>query len=75
VTEVALDVRAIGESYSTRTTMAKGKRKKITDEEVRGWFSPEFWESDERANRLLTERLGTTTARSKRSGAQAPTRS
>jgi hypothetical protein len=46
-----------GESYSTRTTMAKGKRKKITDEEVRGWFSPEFWESDERANRLLTERL------------------
>ena len=37
--------------------MAKRKRKKITDEEVRGWFSPEFWESHERAERLLTERL------------------
>ena len=37
--------------------MAKRKRKKITDEEVRGWFSPEFWESHERAGRLLAERL------------------
>jgi hypothetical protein len=37
--------------------MAKRKRKKITDEEIRGWFSPEFWESHERAERLLTERL------------------
>jgi hypothetical protein len=37
--------------------MANRKRKKITDEEIRGWFSPEFWESHERAERLLTERL------------------
>ena len=33
------------------------KRKRITDEEVRGWFSAEFWESHERADRLLTERI------------------
>jgi hypothetical protein len=37
--------------------MAKRKRKRITDEDVRSWFSAEFWESHERADRLLSERI------------------
>jgi hypothetical protein len=37
--------------------MAKRKRKKITEEEVRSWFSAEYWESHERADRLLKERI------------------
>jgi hypothetical protein len=37
--------------------MAKRKRKRITDADVRTWFSAEYWESHERADRLLTARL------------------
>jgi hypothetical protein len=37
--------------------MAKRKRKRITDEEVRGWFSAEFWESHDRADGVLSERF------------------
>jgi hypothetical protein len=37
--------------------VAKRKRKRITDEEVRGWISAEFWESHERADRVHTERI------------------
>ena len=37
--------------------MAKRKPKRISDAKARGWFSAEFWESHERADRLLTERI------------------
>jgi len=33
------------------------KRKRITDAEVRSWFSAEYRASHERADRLLRERL------------------